>query len=175
MTPLEVTLVGVGPNANQQAQQVHIRSRIVCRYQQSYPQMQGQFLQPAQYCGQYYGQQQPQYMNSMRIMTIPAGGTWQPRSGWYSATNTCCTFATRSADNANLHHACQFSQVVLRIFLNPILKHHHRRIPLHDYKYILLLVCRQDSAMLRCASRAELPLFKYLEAIAPSTDSDFRF
>lgn len=45
-------------------------------YPQSYPQMQGQFLQSAQYYGQYYSQQ-AQYMNSMRMPT-PTAGTWQP-------------------------------------------------------------------------------------------------
>lgn len=45
-------------------------------YPQGYPHMQGQFLQPAQYYGQYYGQQ-AQYMNSMR-MPAPGAGTWQP-------------------------------------------------------------------------------------------------
>lgn len=45
-------------------------------YPQGYPQMQGQFLQHAQYYNQYYSQQ-AQYMNSMRMPT-PAAGTWQP-------------------------------------------------------------------------------------------------
>ncbi|OXU25742.1 hypothetical protein TSAR_004570 [Trichomalopsis sarcophagae] len=79
----------VGPNANQQAQQVTSGAgqyaygygqQMSYWYPQSYPQMQGQFLQPAQYYGQYYGQQQAQYMNSMRMPT-PAGGTWQPGQG----------------------------------------------------------------------------------------------
>lgn len=45
-------------------------------YPQGYPQMQNQFVQP-QYYSQYYGQQQPQYMNSLRMPT-PAAGGWQP-------------------------------------------------------------------------------------------------
>ncbi|CAG5107308.1 Similar to Tia1: Nucleolysin TIA-1 (Mus musculus) [Cotesia congregata] len=77
----------VGPNANQQAQQVTAGAgqypygygqQMSYWYPQGYPQMQGQFLQPAQYYSQYYSQQQAQqYMNSMR-MPAPAAGTWQP-------------------------------------------------------------------------------------------------
>uniref|UniRef100_V9IDM5 Nucleolysin TIAR n=1 Tax=Apis cerana TaxID=7461 RepID=V9IDM5_APICE len=75
----------VGPNANHQAQQVTAGAgqyaygygqQMSYWYPQGYPQMQGQFLQPAQYYGQYYGQQ-AQYMNSMR-MPAPGAGTWQP-------------------------------------------------------------------------------------------------
>ncbi|KAF7394070.1 hypothetical protein HZH68_010889 [Vespula germanica] len=73
----------VGPNANHQAQQVTTGAgqyaygygqQMGYWYPQGYPQMQGQFLQPAQYYSQYYGQQ---YMNSMR-MPAPGAGTWQP-------------------------------------------------------------------------------------------------
>lgn len=75
----------VGPNANHQAQQVTTGAgqyaygygqQMGYWYPQGYPQMQGQFLQPAQYYSQYYGQQ-AQYMNSMR-MPAPGAGTWQP-------------------------------------------------------------------------------------------------
>lgn len=74
----------VGPNANQQAQQVTAGAgqyaygygqQMGYWYPQGYPQMQGQFLQHAQYYNQYYSQQ-AQYMNSMRMST-PAASTWQ--------------------------------------------------------------------------------------------------
>ncbi|XP_015120155.1 nucleolysin TIAR [Diachasma alloeum] len=76
----------VGPNANQQAQQVtcvagqysYGYGQQMYWYPQGYSQMQGQFLQPAQYYSQYYGQQQAQYMNAGMRMQAPGGGTWQP-------------------------------------------------------------------------------------------------
>lgn len=80
----------VGPNANQQAQQVTTGAgqypygygqQMSYWYPQNYSQMQGQFFQQASYYNQYYSQQQ--YMNSMRMPTpaaaaAAAAGTWQP-------------------------------------------------------------------------------------------------
>ena len=73
-------------------------------YPQGYPQMQGQFLQPAQYYGQYYGQQAP-YMNSMR-MPAPGAGTWQPAQATAAPPTATATIATRSATRyGSIHHA----------------------------------------------------------------------